>query len=302
MSMRAVKCCICDSIKVTLVCTVKDSLTKSNKDFNLVKCTGCGLIFVSPQPKDVSKFYPEEKYGFYKASPPKKRQTTPSLIRSINHAFIKLIFGKNVWLMQGKGKKILDIGCATGDYLLEMKELDWKVKGIEPSKEAVRIGRKMGLEIINSNLKCAKIKEKFDLITMRHVIEHLEDPVYELRKVLNLLEKEGTLMIATPNVDSWEFRIFKTNWGAFEVPRHLFLFDKKTISKALKKAGFKVVDIKKEIYPASALEGIKKMYPKLKPIVNSKTFFWIFSVFYSIIARLFGNGRMIIIAKKKAYV
>jgi 2-polyprenyl-3-methyl-5-hydroxy-6-metoxy-1,4-benzoquinol methylase len=244
-------------------------------------------------------FYSEEEYGFYQPTIKNQNKYRKlSFLKLINRTLIKFTFGKNIFLSDRPGKKLLDIGCATGNYLSLMKTRGWKVKGIEPSKKACQIGKKTGLDIINSDLQNAKINDTFDLITMRHVIEHFEDPFSELKKINKLLVKNGILIIATPNVSSWEFKLFNKNWGAFEVPRHLFLFNKQTLSKLLRKTGFKVIDIKKEIYPASSLIGINKMFPRITFITKSRIFFWAFAIFYSIISRLIGNGRMIVIAKK----
>lgn len=297
--MRKNTCSVCNSKKLIDYLIVKDSLIKSNKEYNLIKCKNCGLIFVNPQPKNISDLYPEEQYGFY-SNTSKKTNSKLNLLKPTWRLFIRLIFGKNPWMIHPTGNSsVLDIGCATGLYLKNMKDLGWNTLGIEPSKKAARMAKNNSIKVINTSFENAKISKKFDLITIQYVIEHFTDPKKALIKAHALLKENGTLILSTPNTDSIEYKIFKDNWGAFEVPRHLFLFNKKNIQMLLKKTGFREIKVVNEIYPASALIGINNITKKkFSKIINSKVFFWLFAVVYSIFARIIGTGRLIVISRK----
>jgi len=291
-------CCICNSQKFTELMKVSDPQIKSDKKYAVVECNHCGLVFVNPQPKNIFALYPKN-YSAYFLSPQKK-ESKLSFLHSIWGVFVRIVFGKNVWLQKPtKANALLDVGCASGAFLMEMKQLGWNGVGIEPSTSACVIAKRAGLNVINNPFEKAKFSKKFDLITMKYVIEHFANPINALKKANALLAPKGTLILNTPNIGSLEYEIFKENWGAFEVPRHLFLFNKKTIALAMKKAGFEEIKIIDEIYPASTIIGLdNRTGKKFSKLIQSKPFFWGLSLIYSIMARVIGTGRMIIIAKK----
>jgi 2-polyprenyl-3-methyl-5-hydroxy-6-metoxy-1,4-benzoquinol methylase len=292
-------CPVCGYQKIYAWMDVFDQLVKTKKRYNVKKCGKCGLFFVDPQPKNLSSLYPEEKYVFY-SEKKNNNQNKYSLIKPLWRLIIRIIYGKNAWLIKNKNKQtLLDIGCASGDYLKQMENTGWEVTGVEPSKKATLNAKKLGLMVINSTFEKAKIKKKFDLITLRYVIEHFKNPIQALKKANKMIKPNGVIILSTPNTDSVEFKIFKQNWGAFEVPRHLFLFNKKNIKIALEKSGLEPIKFENELYPASTIIGIDNLTKKkFSKIFNSTAFLVFISPIYSILGRIFGTGRMIITAKK----
>ena len=137
---------------------------------------------------------------------------------------------------------LLDVGCGSGAFLQTMRELGWHVHGVEPDAAAARVAREhYGLDISCGTLEEAALAaEQFDAITMRHVIEHLPDPVTTLRECRRLLKPSGRLIVTTPNVESLGRRVFGTSWRGLEVPRHLQLFSVGTLAECAHRAGLHV--------------------------------------------------------------
>jgi 2-polyprenyl-3-methyl-5-hydroxy-6-metoxy-1,4-benzoquinol methylase len=80
----------------------------------------------------------------------------------------------------------------------------------------------------------------FDVIVMSHVIEHVPDPLHFLTHVRKMINKDGILYIATPNVVCWESRL--DGWASYE-PYHLIYFSPSTIKLALERSGFQALAV-----------------------------------------------------------
>ncbi|MES2764663.1 MAG: class I SAM-dependent methyltransferase [Bacteroidota bacterium] len=134
---------------------------------------------------------------------------------------------------------ILDFGAGTGVLLHELKKLGAGVEGIELSKWACEYGeKKFGVKMHNGDLFVLPISDnKFDIIIMSHVIEHLPDPVEIVLKLKNWLKPGGILMVATPNVESTGEHIFKSKWLYYIPNEHLQLFSPQSIDFFFKKIG-----------------------------------------------------------------
>ena len=101
-----------------------------------------------------------------------------------------------------KNKKMLDIGCANGEFLDYAKKYGWETYGIEISSEGYEICLNKGINISNYELKENKYGDNmFGCITMWDVIEHLINPLDELKEIHRILDKDGRLYISTPNLN-----------------------------------------------------------------------------------------------------
>ncbi|MEA2828919.1 MAG: hypothetical protein QOG43_3358 [Actinomycetota bacterium] len=138
------------------------------------------------------------------------------------------------------GGRLLDVGCGAGRYLLVMKALGWDVVGVEPDAGSRAVAESQGLRVVPTLADGDLAPGSFDVITLNHVIEHLADPVAELRSLRPLLAPDGLLGVATPNWASLGRRFFGPSWYALEAPRHLVLFDPATLRATVEAAGFRV--------------------------------------------------------------
>lgn len=154
--------------------------------------------------------------------------------------------------------RLLDIGCGSGTFLLQMASLGWDTQGIEPDAEAAGLARHSGLRVTVGTLAELDVpKGFFHAITMRHAIEHLPDPVATLRRCRELLCADGKLVIVTPNLESAGSRYYGRNWRGLEPPRHLVVFSDASLRLALRSSGFlrvssAPVTMQGGIYQASA--------------------------------------------------
>jgi len=139
--------------------------------------------------------------------------------------------------------KILDVGCGTGEFLYYMKKKKYSVFGIEPNKNAREISFSNG---INVYPRINQVKDiKFKAITLWHVLEHLPDPTDAVKMYYKMLDKDGILVIAVPNLESHDANYYKECWAAWDLPRHLWHFAPRGLLKLVQEEGF----IKELIFP-----------------------------------------------------
>jgi SAM-dependent methyltransferase len=106
-----------------------------------------------------------------------------------------------------------------------MRDLGWKVRGLEPDAQAVSVARAHGLDVIEGTVESSlRDRDAYDVITMSHVIEHVVDPAQVLTVVRDALRPGGTLLLITPNAGSLGHRRFGASWYHLDPPRHLQLF------------------------------------------------------------------------------
>jgi 2-polyprenyl-3-methyl-5-hydroxy-6-metoxy-1,4-benzoquinol methylase len=144
--------------------------------------------------------------------------------------------------MSEKGN-LLDVGCATGEFLEAAKKRGWSAHGIEISEYGSNICKQKGLNVNRGILDQAALPENhFDVVTMWDVLEHTPDPYKELLIVNRLVKKKGLICLSVPNFGSLRAMIERKNWWAFFSSReHLYFFTPKTITALLKKTGFTVI-------------------------------------------------------------
>jgi len=145
---------------------------------------------------------------------------------------------------KGKERKLLDIGCGNGLFLLHARSAGWKVMGLEFDLKALEVARSRGLEVLRENLALLDPeKYAFDVITLGHVIEHVHNPCLLLKACHDHLNPGGWIWIETPNIDAQGHRMYGKNWRGLEPPRHLVLFSLESLKRTLQEAGFVNVEL-----------------------------------------------------------
>jgi 2-polyprenyl-3-methyl-5-hydroxy-6-metoxy-1,4-benzoquinol methylase len=233
--MELVSCILCGSDKSKDILKARDYRFQiTDKEFNVVQCQRCGLIYVNPRPieKEIARFYPQDYYsnegGVAKA--------VSKLLQSMKI--------KKIMNFKRKGR-ILDVGCGDGEFLLCFKKRGWEVYGVDTSEHAYRLARrKLGRNVFNCDLKRLSFPDRFfDVITLNHVLEHMFDPNKELKEIHKILKDDGILLLSTPNIDSFQFKITKEHWFHLDIPRHLYHYSPTTIKNLLEINGFKVIKL-----------------------------------------------------------
>lgn len=139
-----------------------------------------------------------------------------------------------------EGGRLLDVGCGSGNFLSSVRELGWDVRGVEvDSRAAARARDGLGLDVFCGTLADAALPEaSFDVVTMRHVLEHLPDPSGTLAEVYRVLRPAGQLMIEVPNIAGFAARLFRTWWFNLDLPRHCYAFTPDTLARIVQARGF----------------------------------------------------------------
>lgn len=208
----------------------------------------------SPKPTEISRYYKSENYISHTDS--KK-----GVVEKIYHTVKKYMLRKKLsWINKKFPQKgrILDIGAGTGDFLVEAKKCGWKVSGIEPDEQARLKAKQKGITLFE-NADSFK-SNKFDVITLWHVFEHVHDLRTQLIEFEHLLKKNGLLVIAVPNFKSYDAQYYKEYWAAFDVPRHLWHFSQNSFRHLMAGTGFKQSDSRPLIFDAFYVSLLSEKY------------------------------------------
>jgi len=208
--------------------TITQDTTRQSDD--IVRCLDCGLTYTlySRDKSSVIKDYSDMEDGLYLQEEHGRRRAAKRVLKELS-------------ALKNPGR-LLEIGSATGFFLDEAKKAGWKVIGIEPSKWATEYAQtNFELDIIESTAEEADLgAQKFDVIVLIDVIEHFADPKYALEKIRRLLNADGILYIATPDIDSFTSRVLKRRWWGIK-SYHLYYFNRKLLKALLDRAGFEIV-------------------------------------------------------------
>lgn len=235
-------CPICDGQKFEpfIICT---DYTVSKETFQIVQCKNCDFKFTNPRPlqSEIGKYYESEDYISHSNSKKGLFNLAYQTIRNITlQGKVKLINSFN-----SETKKLLDIGCGTGEFLNAAKSAGWIVEGLEPGENARNYGAKtFGLSVNDlSHLENLQA-ETFDVITMWHVLEHVPNLNQTLQLIRKILKPKGTLVIAVPNCEAFEEVKYSNVWAAYDVPRHLNHFTVKSATNLFKINNLEVINKK----------------------------------------------------------
>lgn len=224
--------------------TCKD-YTVSHKNFDLLYHNDLEMLETFPQPKaeEFSGYYESDEYISHTDS-------KETVIDKLYQIVKKLAISNKLKLINSfktADKNLLDVGCGTGDFLLICKNNGWKVTGMEPNEKAKisaenKLKGKSDSEIY-SEINQLKSEAQFDVITLWHVLEHVPNLEAYISTLKKLLKPDGVLIVAVPNFKSYDAHHYKQFWAAFDVPRHLWHFSKKSIQLLFEKQEMNIVKI-----------------------------------------------------------
>jgi len=211
-----------------------EGVVRDNSELDVLKCKNCSLVFLSSFEHICDEFYQEG--GMHGGNVDIKKwleETKDDDSRRFN--FLK----KEI-----KGKKVLDFGCGNGGFLKRAKKNTQKTVGIELQKSMESFYVHNGLEVFQN---VDEVDEKFDFITLFHVLEHLKDPIELLKELGTKLNEDGQIIIEVPNANDALITIYKNYWFMRFTywSCHLFLFNEQTLPEVAEKARFKVNYLRK---------------------------------------------------------
>jgi SAM-dependent methyltransferase len=214
--------------------------------WTFVRCTGCGHVWLNPRPAvaALETIYPPHYYAYNY-----RDVVNPFALRAKERLDSIKLRG----ILRALGRtpaSVLDVGCGDGRYLRQFNRLDVPADacfGLELDRAAVDRLAESGYPVYCERVEDTdKIPERgIDLITMFHVIEHVDDPARVVTRLRNWLAPDGLLALETPNIESLDERLFHESfWGGYHIPRHWNLFSQKTIGDLMHRCGFEVVALR----------------------------------------------------------
>lgn len=230
-------CIICNATTYNFFLEVPNRFNPEEK-FQLVQCDKCRLVFLSPRPTEESmkSYYEDEDYQPHQKEGKSLTEKLYQRVRNWNVKYKKGIIEKFT-----QNGCILDYGCGTGEFLLEMQKSGWESFGFEPAEKAAKIAESYGLKMLK---ELTNIDGKVNVITMWHVLEHVHHPNELLERFKKILIPGGYLIIAVPNRLSFDANVYQSYWAPYDVPRHLYHFVPRDMHRLLEKHSFLIEDHK----------------------------------------------------------
>jgi len=193
---------------------------------------------------------------------------------------------------------LLDVGCSSGALLFVAHDLGFHITGVEPAGKAADTARAFGFDVYNGLLQDAHYTDnRFDMVTMFEVVEHLIDPIAVVREVYRILKPGGLLLIGTGNAASWTVRFLGSRWEYFDISRHgghVSFFNPASILELARQCDFHLAEIQTKRVNLSERKDVSPLqYELLK----------IFREFLALPARWLRKGHdMLAVLEKKTVV
>ena len=228
-----ISCLICDTKNSRSLFTYR----YDDKSSDIRECLECGHLYMYPVPlEDLTK----------------RTMDTISDAEFFGHPVLKFLHEQLVinremnivnHILHVDHKSLLDIGCGTGWSTAIWQKNGFKVTGLEPSLTRSKIARDVHhLTVSNEHLENFKTDELFDVIVLRHLLEHIENPTAMLKKIKTFLKPDGLLLIVIPNIDCLGRYLYQEHWE-WVLPWHLHFYTPKTLTRLLTKLGYSKMKI-----------------------------------------------------------
>ena len=278
---RVEACPVCDSEDHSELFTSRDELCGFPGEFEVAQCSQCELVYLQTRPdaKSLGQYYPSDSYYSYK--PPasyslfRRNGPLPSLWYAIKKGILAYRYGyshlggSRALAMVGlrllplrnwatfeldvllhpyvEGGSLLEIGCGSGMYLDLMRALGWRrVVGVDIGVTAIQQAK----DVLDIEAYCGSLEEaqldsnSFDAVSLSHTLEHIPEAAEFLREVYRVTKPGGRLAVIVPNIASCGARKFGADWFHLDSPRHAVNFNRRSLSMALERAGFRVETLK----------------------------------------------------------
>jgi 2-polyprenyl-3-methyl-5-hydroxy-6-metoxy-1,4-benzoquinol methylase len=224
-------CPLCDSSDIYHHMTSKDYFL-TQEAFTIDSCQNCKLRFTNPRPQttNLSKYYQSDNY--------------------ISHSNQS----------NQVGIQHLDYGCGTGHFIHFAAKRGWKSIGYEPDNRALKLPNPLifnSLDSVNSNAP-------YDVITLFHVLEHVGDLNKTIDNLLAMLKTDGILLLALPNPESYDAQHYQEQWAGYDLPRHLYHFNRKSVRYLAQKHGIRIEEISAMVYDSFYVSMLSEKYRDAK--------------------------------------
>jgi SAM-dependent methyltransferase len=240
--METIKTClVCGDSRLNPDLTCKDFVA-SDSLFQLTRCAQCSFLFTNPRPaaNEIGPYYQSDKYVSHAGS-----KDSFSFMYKVYDWVRDYSIKQKLRLIKKyhTSGSLMDLGCGLG-YFLDgvIRDNTFVAQGADVSQEAIDyVKNKFGYTVFNEQ-QLGQHQSQYDVITQWHVLEHVHLLNERMIELTSLLKKGGTLFIAVPNSNSWDANYYKSFWDGYDVPRHLYHFNRNSFGKLMEKHGFKVVE------------------------------------------------------------
>jgi len=283
LELELVACPLCGATAYSARARLRDVALGVPGEFHLATCDACGLLYQNPRVRtdQLGLIYPDH-YGPHARDPElskslreRGRSVRWILATQLGYPHVRTDDVRAVdrlraawrgrrlreefppWRGQGR---LLDVGCASGRFIRQMREIGWQVAGIEFDPEAARKAREITPEIFEGDPTAASFPPgRFDVITAFHVIEHLPDALGTLRRMVHWLAPGGLIIVEVPNVTGVGGRVFGRYWSGLDFPRHLIHFSPETMRAMVERAGGRVVGARHRTKPRYLIRSLRHL-------------------------------------------
>ncbi len=268
--------------------------------FAVCACVNCGFMFTQDAPSEafIGRYYESPDYVSHS-------DTHEGLMNKAYHAVRSLMLRRKARLVRRYspfGRRLLDIGTGTGYFPALMAQEGWAVSAIEKNEQARKFAQThFGLNVSAPETFWTLPEKSYDVITLWHVLEHLQHLDETWSMFHRLLDDRGVLIVAVPNPSSYDARHYKEMWGAYDVPRHLWHFTPEVLGRWAVKHGFEVKDKLPMPFDAFYVSMLSEKYRKASvPFVRG--FYTGIKAWFSAIGKVGESSSVIYILCKQKQV
>lgn len=195
----------------------------TQEEFSLLYDETTDMLVTYPRPDYLDHYYDSAAYLSHSDT---RKGFLPRLYRAVKNISLK---NKHSLLksLSPAGNTILDVGAGTGDFVAFLRSKGWLIDGVEPNSNARKIASEKGVTLTPT---LDSLPATFyDVITLWHVLEHIPNLKETIELLTHKLKEGGHIIIAVPNYKCFDARFYKSHWAAYDTPRHLWHFSKKSI-------------------------------------------------------------------------
>lgn len=232
----------------------------SKEVFAVSHCSDCGLWYTNPRPNrsQIGPYYQSDAYVSHTGA------DAPGMINTLYRKVRQYTLGikqKQVerWSPPLQ-RSLLDVGCGTGEFAAHMYRSGWTVAAVEPDPATADRARRLHGLTVNQEEWLATTEDRFDVVTMWHVLEHVHDLRARVSSIHKLLAPGGLFVVAVPNPESTDARHYKEHWAAWDVPRHLYHFPPIMLRRFIEGFGFEVVSTRPMMFDPMYVSMLSEQY------------------------------------------